>query len=61
MSNSENKCENSISRSTNENIVTPEVKILSRGDLLGAINCLFPELQLKNSRKCCVSTSKSYD
>lgn len=60
MSKDENKCDNThpstIPKNTNknvsnENVVTPEVKILNRGDLLGAINCLFPELQLKSTRK----------
>lgn len=58
MSNDENKYDkmqpNTIPKNkiiTSENVVTPEVKILNRGDLLGAINCLFPELQLKSSRK----------
>lgn len=56
MSKDENKCDNiqpyNIPKTVIENVVTPEVKILNRGDLLGAINCLFPELQLKSSRKC---------
>ncbi|XP_037043158.1 uncharacterized protein LOC119079381 isoform X3 [Bradysia coprophila] len=55
MSNDENKCDkiqpSTISKNKSvaiENVVAPEVKILNRGDLLGAINCLFPELQLKS-------------
>lgn len=61
MSKDESKCDNTQNESvipknknvSNENVAIPEsgVKILSRGDLLGAINCLFPELQLKSSRK----------
>lgn len=59
MSNDENKSDkmqpaNNVPRTQNkssENVVAPEVKILNRGDLLGAINCLFPELQLKSGRK----------
>lgn len=58
MSNDENKCDkiqpSAISKHKNvaiENVVAPEVKILNRGDLLGAINCLFPELQLNSCRK----------
>lgn len=67
MSKDENKCDNPLNESTipkninknvsTENVAIPEsgVKILSRGDLLGAINCLFPELQLKSSRKYNIS------
>lgn len=60
MSKDEHKCDNTQSSAipkstnkniTNENVATPEIKILNRGDLLGAINCLFPELQLTSSRK----------
>lgn len=58
MSNDENKCDkiqpSTISKNKSaaiESVIAPEVKILNRGDLLGAINCLFPELQLKSGRK----------